>query len=79
MAAVIVRYIRDLMVVVLVVLMVVLHGGPCRDAASLVPPVVPASDPVVGADYPLPDLSLNLHIFPRGPTKYTNKRSENKF
>ena len=76
MAAVIFRSIRDLLVVVL---MVVVHGGPCRDAASLVPPVVSASDPVVGADYPLPDFSLNFHIFPRGPTKYTNKRSENKF
>ena len=79
MAAVTVRSIRDLMVVVLVVLMVVVHGGPCRDAPSLVPPVVSASDPVVGADYQLPDFSLNFHIFPRGPTKYTNKRSENKF
>ena len=29
MAAVIFRSIRDLMVVVLVVLMVVVHGGPC--------------------------------------------------
>ena len=38
--AVTVRSIRDLMVVVLVVLMVVVHDGPCRDAASLVPPVV---------------------------------------
>ena len=55
---------RDLMVVVLVVLMMVVHGAPCRDAASLVPPVVTASDPVVGADYPLPDLLLNFHIFP---------------
>ena len=40
MAAVTVRSIRDLMVVVLVVLMVVVHDGPCRDAASLLPPVV---------------------------------------
>ena len=72
MAAVTVRSIRDLMVVV--------HGGPCRDAASyIVPPVVSASDPVVGADYQLPDFLLNFHIIPRGPTKYTNKRSENKF
>ena len=54
MAAVTVLSIRDLMVVV--------RGGPCRDAASLVPPV--ASDPVVGADYPLPDCLLNFQIFP---------------
>ena len=33
MAAVTVRSIRDLM-------MVVVHGGPCRNAASVVPPVV---------------------------------------
>ena len=47
--------------------------------SQLVPPVVSASDPVVGADYQLPDFLLNFHIFPWGPTKYTNKRSENKF
>ena len=35
MAEVTVRSIRDLMVVVAVVV----HGGPCRDAASVIPPV----------------------------------------
>ena len=45
------------------VLVVVVHGGPCRDTASLVPPVVSVSDPVVGADYPLSDFSINFDIF----------------
>ena len=35
MAEVTVRYIRDLMVVVAVVV----HDGPCRDAAKVIPPV----------------------------------------
>ena len=67
MAVVTVRSIRDLMVVVLMhgtCWLVVVHGGPCRDTASLVPPVVSASDPVVSADYPLPDFSINFDIFP---------------